>query len=43
MSRAASIEPEKVGTERDGGVREKRNKRGLATPNMMAVDAEAVK
>ena len=43
ISRAASREPEKVGIEREEGARERRNSRFLVNPNMMAVEAGAVK
>ena len=43
ISRAASREPENVGIDKEGGARERRSNRFLVDPNMMAVEAEAVK
>ena len=43
ISRAVSIEPEKVGIESENGARERRRTRLLVNPNMMAVEAETVK
>ena len=41
-SRAASMGPEKVGTAREKGERERRSKRLLFNPNMMAVEAKCI-
>ena len=43
ISRAASIEPEKVGIESDRGARERRSKRFSVSPNIIMVGAGRVK